>query len=130
VAKYKWCGSGSRIRRLFDPWIRDPGWVKKSGSGFWINNPEHISESLEIIFWVKILKFFDVDPGWKKFGSINIPIPQHSKIQDQNTGAMDPIWDFSQIQIQRLSINLVPNPVSVSIPYPSQTNQVKKCCHT
>jgi hypothetical protein len=32
-------------------------------------NPDHISESLEIIFWVKILKFFDADPGWKKFGS-------------------------------------------------------------
>jgi hypothetical protein len=22
------CGSGSGIRCLFDPWIRDPGWVK------------------------------------------------------------------------------------------------------
>ncbi len=30
---------------------------KKSGSG--MNNPDHISESLETIFWVKILKFFD-----------------------------------------------------------------------
>jgi hypothetical protein len=60
-----------------------------------MNNPDHISESLETIFWVKILKFFDADPGsgmktnrtwdpgwknsdpgWKKFGSgsmINIP---------------------------------------------------------
>jgi hypothetical protein len=29
-------------------------------------------------FWVKILKFFDEDPGWKKVGSgINIPDPQH-----------------------------------------------------
>jgi hypothetical protein len=29
------------------------------------------------IFWVKILKLFDADPGWKKFGSgINIPDPQ------------------------------------------------------
>ncbi len=31
------CGSGSGIRCLFDPWIRDPGWVKtkksRSGSG-------------------------------------------------------------------------------------------------
>jgi hypothetical protein len=26
------------------------------GSG--MNNPDHISESLETIFWVKILKFF------------------------------------------------------------------------
>jgi hypothetical protein len=55
-----------------------------------MNNPDHISESLKTIFWVKILKFFDadpdpgsgifltLDPGWKKFGSgINIPDPQH-----------------------------------------------------
>jgi hypothetical protein len=31
-----------------------------------MNNPDHISESLETIFWVKILKFFDADPGEKK----------------------------------------------------------------
>jgi hypothetical protein len=45
---------------------------KKSGSvsGSGMNNPDHISESLETIFWLKyILKFFDADPGWKKFGS-------------------------------------------------------------
>jgi hypothetical protein len=36
-----------------------------------MNNPDHISVSLETIFWVKILKFFDADsgPGMKKFGS-------------------------------------------------------------
>jgi hypothetical protein len=34
-----------------------------------MNNPDHISESLETIFGVKILNFFDADPGWKKFGS-------------------------------------------------------------
>ncbi len=33
------------------------------------NNLDHISESLETIFGVKILKFFDADPGWKKLGS-------------------------------------------------------------
>jgi hypothetical protein len=27
-----------------------------------MNNPDHISESLETIFWVKVLKFFDADP--------------------------------------------------------------------
>jgi hypothetical protein len=27
-----------------------------------MNNPDHISESLETIVWVKILKFFDADP--------------------------------------------------------------------
>jgi hypothetical protein len=41
-----------------DPWsvailtlgIRDPGWVKKSGSGSGMNNPYHISKSLETVF--------------------------------------------------------------------------------
>jgi hypothetical protein len=28
-----------------------------------MNNPDHIFESLETIFWVKILKFFVADPG-------------------------------------------------------------------
>ncbi len=54
------CGSG--IRCLFDPWNRDPRWVKirvrirdeQPGSYF---------RDLETIFWVKILKFFDADPG-------------------------------------------------------------------
>jgi hypothetical protein len=36
---------------------------KKSGSGSGMNHPDHISDSLETIFWVKILKFFDADPG-------------------------------------------------------------------
>jgi hypothetical protein len=30
-----------------------------------MNNPDHFSESLETIFWVKILKFVDADPGSK-----------------------------------------------------------------
>jgi hypothetical protein len=60
---YQCCGSGSGIRRLFDPWIRDPVCVKYPGSGSGMNNPDHISESLDTIFWVKILKFFDADPG-------------------------------------------------------------------
>jgi hypothetical protein len=34
-----------------------------------MNNPDLISKSLETIFWLKILKFFDADPGWKKLGS-------------------------------------------------------------
>jgi hypothetical protein len=58
---------------------------KKSGSGSGMNKPDHISKSLETIFWVKILTFFcgsgiqdlgsriwdgkNSDPGWKKFGS-------------------------------------------------------------
>jgi hypothetical protein len=64
------------------------GMGKKSGSGSGMNNQDHISESLKNFIWVKILKFFDVDPGWKKLKSrirdgkksdlgsgINIPDP-------------------------------------------------------
>ncbi len=51
-------------------------------SGSVTNIPDLISESLETIFWVKIIKFFDadpgifvtLDPGQKKFG-INVPDP-------------------------------------------------------
>jgi hypothetical protein len=39
-----------------------------------MNNPDHISESLETVFWVKILKFFDVDPGIRD-GKIRILDP-------------------------------------------------------
>jgi hypothetical protein len=43
----------------------------KSGSGSGMNNPSHFSESLETIFCVKILVFFDGDPvsGMEKFES-------------------------------------------------------------
>jgi hypothetical protein len=33
-----------------------------------MNHPDHISECLETIFWVKILIFFVADPEWKKVG--------------------------------------------------------------
>jgi hypothetical protein len=38
---------------------------KKLGSGAEMNNPDHISERLETIFWVKIFESFDAgpDPG-------------------------------------------------------------------
>jgi hypothetical protein len=44
---------------------------KKSGSGSGMYNPDHISESLETIFFYK-------NPGWKKFGSV---------IRIRNTGS-------------------------------------------
>jgi hypothetical protein len=47
-------------------WPMDPGWVKNQGpdlgSESGMNNPDHICESIETIFWVKILKLFDADP--------------------------------------------------------------------
>jgi hypothetical protein len=30
-----------------------------------MKHPDHNSESLETIFWVKIPQFFDANPGWK-----------------------------------------------------------------
>jgi hypothetical protein len=65
-------GSGSGIRCLFDPWIGDPGWEiisqdPDSGSGFGtrIRDEQHglYFGELRNHFWVKILKFFDADPG-------------------------------------------------------------------
>jgi hypothetical protein len=51
-----------------------------------MSNPDHISESLETIFWAKIPRFFDADPGWKKFGSgINIQDLQNRSVHYTNT---------------------------------------------
>jgi hypothetical protein len=62
-----------RIRDPVPFWPRDPGWVKNQdldpGSRSGMNNTDHISESLDTFFWVKILKFFDADPGCNKFRS-------------------------------------------------------------
>ncbi len=51
-----------------------------------MNNPDHISESLETIFLIKILKFFDADPrsGMEKVGSgirDKHPDPQYCLVQ-------------------------------------------------
>jgi hypothetical protein len=56
---------------------------KKSISGSGMNILDHIPKSLETIFWVKILKFYDADadPGsvnlFDPGSGINIPDPQH-----------------------------------------------------
>ncbi len=56
-------GSGA----FFDHWIRDPGWVRRQHPGSGMNNPDHIFLELRNHFFgffgVKILKFFDADPG-------------------------------------------------------------------
>jgi hypothetical protein len=63
---------------------------KKSGSGSGMNNQDHLRDFKNQCFGVKILKFFDEDPGWRQFGSgirdrkksdpgsgISIPDPPH-----------------------------------------------------
>jgi hypothetical protein len=60
-----------------------------------MNNPDHISESLKIIFWVKTYKIFDADPGQKNFvsrirdGKISDPVWKKfgSRIQDKHPGS-------------------------------------------
>jgi hypothetical protein len=65
------------------------GMGKKSGSG--MNNPYHISESLETIFGVKILKFFEAHPGWKKFESgIRDKHPGSSTLVGISVADLDP----------------------------------------
>jgi hypothetical protein len=80
LANNQCCGSG--IRCLFDPWIRDPGWVEVS---IRIRDEQPGSYFLELrnhFFGVKTLKFFYADPGWKKVGfEINIPDPPHCQQQ-------------------------------------------------
>ncbi len=79
------CGSGSMIRCLFDPLIGWSAMGKKSGSR--MNHPDHISESLKTISWVKILKFFDADPG---FGMVKIRIRDGKNFDldpDKHTGS-------------------------------------------
>jgi hypothetical protein len=60
------CGSGSGIGCFFDPWIRDPGWEKvsirirdKQPGSYFLELRDHFFAFLG----VKILKFFDEDPG-------------------------------------------------------------------
>ncbi len=57
-----------RIRDPVTFWSLDPGsgMGKKSGSGSGMTNPDHISESLDTIFWVKILKFVLCGSGMEK----------------------------------------------------------------
>ncbi len=54
-------------------WTTGSGMGKKSRSGSGMDMPDHISESLETIFWAKILKFFDgdPDPGYEIFFTLD-----------------------------------------------------------
>ncbi len=68
---------------FWPPSIRSPERVENQdrGSGSGVNIPDHISESLETVFGLKILKFFDADPG-----------------QDPGSGIFlirDPGWKYS-----------------------------------
>ncbi len=74
-------------------WPLDRG-RKNAGTGSGMNIPDHFSESLDTVFWVKIILILwcwsgsgirnlsDSGSGMEKFGSgINIPDPQHSTLE-------------------------------------------------
>jgi hypothetical protein len=56
------------------------GMGKNSRFGSGMNLPDHIYESLEIIFCVKILKFFEAVPDSDPGPGINIIDPQHCRV--------------------------------------------------
>jgi hypothetical protein len=70
---------GKKYISVVDP---DPGsgMGKKSRSGSGMNIFGHISVSLETIFWVKILKFFDADAD---------PDPGYGNLFDSGSGIRD-----------------------------------------
>ncbi len=60
---FQCCSSRSGIWDPVPFWPRDPGWVKIRIQ-IWDEQPKsYFRELKKTIFWVKILKFFDVDPG-------------------------------------------------------------------
>jgi hypothetical protein len=64
---------------------------KKSGSGSGMNHLEHISVSLNNNFWVKILKFFDADPGsGTRDGKNSDPESGMKKKSDKHPGSAIP----------------------------------------
>ncbi len=83
-------GGGVTTRQCCGPdpgpfWPLDPGWVKSKDPDPGWTTRIMFPRAHKPFFWVKILKLFDADPGWKNSdpgwkkveSAINIPDPQH-----------------------------------------------------
>ncbi len=46
----------------------DPGWVKSQDPDPGLKTQIIFQRAWKLFSWVKIFKFFDANPGWKKFG--------------------------------------------------------------
>jgi hypothetical protein len=98
---------GSGIGCLFDPWIRDPGWEKVS---IRIRDEQPGSYFLELrnnffaFFWVKIVKFFDEDPGSGM--EIVRSGMEKSRIRDKHPGSATLLVWKKEIPIQYVLLNL------------------------
>jgi hypothetical protein len=97
------CGSG--IRCLVDPGIRDLGCVKSQdpGSGSGMNILDHISESLETIFCVKIFKFFYADPDAES--GIILTLDPGSGMEKVGSGIRDKHPGFATLYVIRFRIS-------------------------
>ncbi len=88
--------------------IRDSAWVKNQDPEV-MNNVDHISESLNTIFWIKYLKslipipdpkfFFTLDPGCKKFGS---------GIGDKHAGSATQFGRHNCVAMRMLGVVTIP----------------------
>jgi hypothetical protein len=68
----------SGIRCLFDPWIRDSGWVKNPDPGSRMNNPDQELRNnlfgliyLNSLMWSWFGDGKNLNLGWKKFGILD-----------------------------------------------------------
>ncbi len=70
--------------------VRDPVTFRPLDPGSGMNRADHISGSLETIFWVRILKFFDADPDPGSFW----PWIRDAKSSDLGSGSatLDNTW--------------------------------------
>jgi hypothetical protein len=62
-----------------------------------MNNPDHISENLETIFWVKILKLFDADLGSGM---------EKTRIRDVYPGSATLRDGLFYLEVVRISVNI------------------------
>jgi hypothetical protein len=82
------CGSGSGFRCLFDPWIRDPEWVKKNRVRIRDDQPGSYFRMLKNrFFWLKylnhLMRIRDGKTSYPGSGMENIRI--RGKLPDRNT---------------------------------------------
>jgi hypothetical protein len=74
-----------------------------------MNILDHISESLETIFWVKILKFCDADADP---GSGNLYYPGSGMEKNLDSGSVINIPNQQHCWIRTLILNIYPDPAN------------------
>jgi hypothetical protein len=94
-----------------DPGSRMGKKRSRSGSGSGMNTLDHISQSLETIFWVKILKFFDADANPDQGSGNNFgPGSGIREVKDSYPGSginiPDPQLGINILQLKKFNFSL------------------------